>query len=76
MNEKEKNLLNEKALKALCMEYDYWNGKYPESLHEGYAIYEFYLERCELRGTEDKKDWMKEARRKETPHVKGEMKEE
>ena len=76
MNEKEKNLLNDKALKALCMEYDYCCGEYPESFYEGYSVYGFYLEHYERRVTQDRKDWMKEARRKGTPHVKGEMKEE
>lgn len=38
-------MINKEELKKLCLEYDKKAGYYPESEFQGYALYEFFLEK-------------------------------
>jgi len=35
--------INADALRGLCLEYDFANGRYPESIYEGFALLKFFL---------------------------------
>lgn len=52
--------LFKEKLKALCLQYDYINGIYPESKYQGKAMYDFYKYLCEDE-TRDYDNWIKEA---------------
>ena len=57
--------LFKEKLKALCLQYDYINGIYPESFYQGKAMYEFYQYLCgdetKLAINHDYDNWIKEA---------------
>jgi len=49
------------ALQALCMNYDFSEGEYPESKYEGYSLYQFYLNSIGVCITLTWREWMKVA---------------
>lgn len=52
--------LFKEKLKALCLQYDYIYGQYPENAYEGKSLYDFYRYKIDKIDITNK-DWIKEA---------------